>query len=78
MSRMITLRLSDETYERVKLYAADDQQSMNSWIEGLLAVEDLRRRCQAHGDWLRRHPDAVTAAEAWADDALTELTNRSA
>lgn len=75
---MITLRLSDEAYELVKQYAADDQVSMNSWIEGLLDVEDLRRRCEAHGEWLRRHPDAVAAAEAWADDALNELTSRSA
>lgn len=78
MARMITLRLSDEAYERVRRYAADDQQSMNGWIEGLLDVEDLRRRCQAHGEWLRRHPEAVTRSEAWADDALDELASRSA
>ena len=39
-------------------------------------MRDLRLRCQAHAAWLRAHPDAVTAAEAWADDALTELTTR--
>jgi hypothetical protein len=40
---------------------------MNSWIEGVLDVEDMRRRCKAHGRWLADHPDAVAFAEAWAD-----------
>ena len=45
MARMITLRLSDTAYEAVKRYADADQQSMNSWIEGLLDVEDPSRTC---------------------------------
>ena len=48
MARTITLRLSDSAYEAVKRYADADQQSMNSWIEGLLDIEDMRRRCAAH------------------------------
>jgi hypothetical protein len=30
---------------------------MNSWIENLLDVEDMRRRCAAHDQWMRAHPD---------------------
>jgi hypothetical protein len=29
---------------------------MNSWIEGLLDVEDMRRRCAAHDRWMATHP----------------------
>ena len=73
MARIITLRLSDEAYEAVKRYADADQQSMNSWIECLLDVEDMRRRCAAHGRWMATHPNAVAFAEAWADRNLNEL-----
>ena len=55
MARTITLRLSDAAYEAVKRYADTDQQSMNSWIEGLLDVEDMRRRCAAHDRWMATH-----------------------
>jgi hypothetical protein len=73
MSRTITLRLSDSAYEAVKRYAEADQQSMNSWIEGLLDVEDMRRRCNAHDRFMASHPDAVAFSEAWADRNLEEL-----
>lgn len=76
MARTITLRLSDAAYETVKRYAEVDQQSMNSWIEGLLDVEDMRRRCAAHHQWMSAHPDAVAFAEAWADRNLDELAGR--
>lgn len=76
MARTITLRLSDAAYERVKRYAEADQQSMNSWIEDLLDVEDMRRRCVAHGRWMSARPDAVAFAEAWADRNLDELAGR--
>ncbi|MPZ00661.1 MAG: hypothetical protein GEU97_22335 [Actinophytocola sp.] len=76
MTRTITLRLSESAYDTVKRYAESDQQSMNSWIEGLLAAEEMRRRCQAHDRWLREHPDAVEFAEAWADQNLDELARR--
>ena len=76
MARMITLRLSDTAYEAVKRYADADQQSMNSWIENLLDVEDMRRRCAAHDHWLRTHPDATAFSEAWADRNLDELAER--
>ena len=76
MARMITLRLSDTSYEAVKRYAYEDQQSMNAWIEGLLDVEDMRRRCAAHDRWMLAHPDAATFSEAWADRNLDELAGR--
>ncbi len=73
---MITLRLSDTAYDAVKRYADADQQSMNSWIEGLLGIEDVRRRCAAHDRWMVAHPDAAAFAEAWADHNLDELAGR--
>jgi hypothetical protein len=76
MARMITLRLSDAAYEVVKRYAAQDQQSMNSWIEGLVDIEDMRRRCAAHDQWMQAHPEAATFSEAWADRNLDDLTGR--
>jgi hypothetical protein len=76
VARTITLRLSDRAYETVKRYAADDNQSMNAWIEGVLDVEDMRRRCAAHAEWMSEHPEAVSFSEAWADRNLDELTRR--
>jgi hypothetical protein len=76
MARMITLRLSDSAYEAVKRYADADRQSMNSWIEGLLDVEDMRRRCAAHDRWMAAHPAAGAFTEAWADLNLDELAGR--
>ena len=76
MPRTITLRLSDSAYEMVKRYAEVDQQSMNAWIEGLLDIEDMRRRCAAHDRWMASHPDAVAFTEAWADRNLEELAGR--
>jgi hypothetical protein len=76
MARMITLRLSDSAYEAVKRYADADQQSMNSWIENLLDIEDMRRRCAAHDQWMRAHPDATAFSEAWGDRNLDELAER--
>ena len=70
------MRLSDAAYEVVKRYAAADQQSMNSWIENLVDIEDMRRRCAAHDRWMATHPDAVAFAEAWADHNLDELAQR--
>jgi hypothetical protein len=76
VARTITLRLSDTAYETVKRYAEVDQQSMNSWIEGLLDVEDMRRRCAAHDQWMSTHPDAVAFTETWVDGNLDELAGR--
>ena len=76
MARMITLRLSDGAYEAVKRYADADQQSMNSWIENLLDVEDMRRRCAAHDQWMRARPDATAFSGAWADRNLDEVAKR--
>ncbi|HTX95080.1 MAG TPA: hypothetical protein VME67_09655 [Mycobacterium sp.] len=76
MAKTITLRLSDDQYDLVKRYAADDRQSMNAWIEALVDVEDMRRRCAAHGEWMSNHPDAVNVAEIWADKNLEALPRR--
>jgi hypothetical protein len=60
----------------VKRYADADRQSMNSWIERLLDVEDMRRRCAAHDQWMLAHPDATTFSEVWADRNIDELAGR--
>jgi len=39
-------------------------------------VEDMRRRCAAHGKWMSGHPEAVSISEAWADRNLDELARR--
>jgi hypothetical protein len=54
VARTITLRLSDTAYEMVKRYAEADQKSMNFWIEALLDVEDMRRRCPSRPPPARR------------------------
>lgn len=76
MARTITLRLSDEAYESVKRHAETDRQSMNTWIESLLDVEDMRRRCAAHERWLSDNPGAVAFADSWADRNLDDLAQR--
>lgn len=76
MAKTITLRLSDTAYEAVKSYADADEQSMNSWIERLLDIEDMRRRCAAHDQWMRDRPEFVAFTEAWADRNLDELAGR--
>jgi hypothetical protein len=72
----VTLRLSDSAYAAVKRYAEADQLSMNAFIEGLLDVEDMRRRCAEHDRWMTDHPEAVAFSEAWADRNLGELKPR--
>ena len=76
MAKTITLRLSDDQYDPVKRYADDDRQSMNGWIESLVDVEDMRRCCAAHGQWMANNPRAVTFAETWADQNLGALPRR--
>ncbi len=76
MAHTITLRLSDSAYESVKRYAQADQTSMNSWIESLLDVEDMRRRCAAHDQWMAARPETAAFAEAWTDRNLDELAGR--
>ena len=36
----------------------------------------MRRRCAAHDQWMRAHPDATAFSEAWADRNLDELAQR--
>jgi hypothetical protein len=76
MAKTITLRLSDDQYDLVKRYADDDRQSMNAWIESLVDVEDMRRRCAAHGQWMADNLGTVAFAEAWADQNLESLPHR--
>lgn len=76
MAKTVTLRLSDGAYEAVKRYAEADSKSMNAFIETVLDAEDMRRRCEAHDLWMRKHPDAAVFSEAWADRNLDELTSR--
>ena len=76
MAKTVTLRLSDSAYAAVRRYAEADNLSMNAYIENLLAVEDMRRRCGAHDRWMQEHPEAVAFSEAWADQNLDELTKR--
>lgn len=75
-AKTLTLRLSDSAYEAAKQYAEADRQSMNAWIETLLDAEDMRRRCEAHDQWMREHPDVAAFSEAWADRNRDELTKR--
>jgi hypothetical protein len=53
------LWLPDVVYAAVERYAEPDQQSMNTWIEGMIEVEDMRRRCAAHDRFMATHPNAV-------------------
>lgn len=76
MAKTVTLRLSDSAYEAVKQYAEADQKSMNAWIETVLDAEDMRRRCEAHDQWMRENPHVAAFSEAWADRNLHALTKR--
>ena len=60
----------------VKRDAEDDEQSMSSWIESPLDVEDMGHRCAAHDRFMTACPEAVRFSEEWADRGLVELTNR--
>ncbi|WP_261565178.1 type II toxin-antitoxin system HicB family antitoxin [Frankia gtarii] len=66
-TRTITLRLSAEAYESVRRHAEADHISMNAWIEGVLDGEDMRRRCAAHGAWIRANPAVAQAALAFGE-----------
>jgi hypothetical protein len=35
--------------------------------------EDMRRRCDAHHQWMQEHADAVAFGQAWADQNLQDL-----
>jgi hypothetical protein len=76
VAKTVTLRLSDSVYDAVKQYAEADQKSMNAWLETVIDAEDMRRRCEAHDQWMRAHPDVGAFSEAWADGNLDELTKR--
>lgn len=39
-------------------------------------VHDLRRRCDAHGEWMANHPEVAALAASWADDNLEALPRR--
>jgi hypothetical protein len=76
MAKTLTLRLSDSAYAAVRRYAEADNLSMNAFVESLLDIEDMRRRCSAHDRWMQEHPEAVAFSQAWADHNLDELTKR--
>ena len=76
MARTVTLRLSDTAYTAIKRHAATDNQSMNAWIEAVLAAEDMRRRCSAHHQFMADNPQVVAFAEGWADWNLDDLARR--
>jgi hypothetical protein len=76
MAKTVTLRLSDSAYAAVRRYAEADNLSMNAFIESLLDIEGMRRRCGAHDRWMQERPEAVAFSEAWADQNLDELTKR--
>jgi hypothetical protein len=67
MARTITLRLSDEAYEAVRRYAEAEHTSVDAWVEGVLDAEDTRRRCAAHGAWMRADPGVAAAALAFGE-----------
>ncbi len=71
MAKTVTLRLSDSAYEAVKQYAEADQKSMNARIETLLDAEDMRRRCKAHDQWMREHPQLPLSARRGPIATLT-------
>lgn len=56
-----------------KRYADNDRQPTSAAIDD---VEDLRRRCAAHGQWMAAHPDVAAFAESWADQSLEALPRR--
>lgn len=76
MARTVTLRLSDTAYAAVKRHADADKQSMNAWIEAVLDAEDMRRRCDAHHQFMADSPEMVAFAEDWADRNLDDLSRR--
>lgn len=76
MAKVIKLRLTDPAYEAVRRHAEADEQSMKTWIEQLLSVEDMRRRARAHAQWLAAHPEAVACTESWADRAMDDFVAR--
>ena len=74
VAKPFTCRFSDGVYEAAKQYAHADDQSMNTWLEQLIAAEDMRRRCAAHEAWMSAHPQAVAFHRQWADANLDQLT----
>ena len=68
----------------MKRYAEADHRSMNSWIEGVLGGEDMRRRCAAHAAWLAANPTVSQQAlafgevnqQALADAGLPNIVQR--
>ncbi len=54
-----------------KPYREHDRQSTSSAV-----VEDLRRRCLAHGRWMTTHPDVAAFAAEWGDHNLETLPHR--
>ncbi|BBX98457.1 hypothetical protein AWC15_15225 [Mycobacterium lacus] len=73
MARLIAVRLLDSAYQVLKRYTGLDKPSSDSWSAGLLDIDDMRRRCAEHDQWMQAHPEAVAFSEAWADRNLGML-----
>ncbi|MGV9799580.1 hypothetical protein ACWDTP_16165 [Mycobacterium sp. NPDC003449] len=43
-----------------------------------LDIQDMRRRCAAHAQWMATHPDVAADAESWADRNLEALPHKYA
>ncbi|ORW03988.1 hypothetical protein AWC14_04720 [Mycobacterium kyorinense] len=71
--RLIPLRLLDSAYQALKRYADLDRLPMAWWVKGQHDMEDMRRRCTEHDQWMRAHPEIAAFSEAWADRNLDEL-----
>jgi hypothetical protein len=69
----MTLRLLDRAYHALKRYARLDKVPIDSTIEGVVEIAGVRRRCAAHDQWMRAHPEAAAFSQAWADRNLGEL-----
>jgi hypothetical protein len=72
--RIRTTRQAED--EAVKHHARPGRtsNSMNHWLEGLLDVGDLKRRCTAHDRWMQANPAAAAFSDEWADRNLEEPT----
>jgi hypothetical protein len=38
---------------------------MNASIENFVDIEEMPRRCVAHDEWMRAHPNAAAFSETW-------------
>lgn len=75
MAKTATLQISDVTYEAVQKYSHADGHSMNSWLENILSIEDMRRRCAAHGASMRARPEEAQQIVDFSEAHLQTLAD---